>query len=326
MQRLNNYIFRVPYLPRARAGSKKFLLFLRALLISNIPKGKVFFAIGIDTEQDVDKNYVHTGEYRNVSEGIPRLLDIFDDFNAKSTWLITPDVAQHSGDFFKKLAKKHEIGCHVHPEYFDGFIEGMKMQKILPLFSYEKQVEMLQEASDVIRKNVGVNPRSFRAGRFGINNDTLRALASCGFNLDCSMTPFLDWDFHGTLASSDVSPRFLRVGSSDILEIPVTIVRPFRLFPAWLRPSFFSGSDMINVMKIRARSKEAPLVLNMMFHSMELIDPNPYFTAKRLFDNMRSVLEYASEHCVSFVTMNDLYHRLKPSISFQNQVDQWKNE
>jgi hypothetical protein len=68
---------------------------------------------------------------------------------------------------------------------------------------------------------------------------------------------------------------------------------------------------MIHVMKIRARSRETPLVLNMMFHSMELIDPNPYFTSQRMFDNIRSVLEYASEHCVSFVTMNDFYHILK---------------
>lgn len=311
MQRLNGYIFRVPHLSDARALSKSFLLFLRALLIAKIPKGNVFFTIGIDTEQDVDKNYVHTGEYRNISEGIPRLLDIFDDFNARSTWLITPDVAQHSGNFFKKLAKKHEIGCHVHPEYFDGSIKGMKLKKILPLFSYEKQVEMVQEASDMIRKNVSVNPTSFRAGRFGINNDTLRALVSCGFNVDCSMTPFLDWDFHGTLASSEVSPRFLHVGPSDILEIPVTIVRPFHLSPAWLRPSWSDGSDMINVMKIRARSKETPLVLNMMFHSMELVDPNPFLTSKRFFENMRSVLQYASEHRVSFVTMSDFYHILR---------------
>ncbi len=56
-----------------------------------------------------------------------------------------------------------------------------------------------------------------------------------------------------------------------ILEISVTIVYPFGLFPAWLRPSASSGSDMINVMKIRAESGEDPLVFSMMFHSMELI-------------------------------------------------------
>jgi hypothetical protein len=318
VQTLNSYIFRMPHLPYASARAKSFLLFFRALLIAGIPKRNVFFTIGIDTEQDVDKNYVHTGKYRNVSEGIPRLLDIFDHFNVKATWLITPDVAHHSGDFFMELAKKHEVGCHVHPEYFDGSIKGMQTQKILPLFSYEKQLDMIQEASKVIRQNVGANPRSFRAGRFGINNDTLRALVLCGFNLDCSMTPFLDWGFHETLSSFKVSPYFLRIGSSEILEIPVTIIRPFSLFSAWLRPSFQSGSDMINVMKIRAGSGEDPLVLSMMFHSMELIDPNPYFASKEFFKNAKCILEYAYEHDVRFVSMNDLYHRLRPSFSFQN--------
>jgi peptidoglycan/xylan/chitin deacetylase (PgdA/CDA1 family) len=306
--------------------TRSILLFIRTISIADVLKKEVFFVIGIDTEQDVDKKYVHTRGYRNIREGMPRLLDIFDDFNAKSTWLITPDVAQHCGNFFMKLAKKHEIGCHVHPEFFDGSIKGTKMEKILPQFSHQNQLKMLQEASYIIRQNVGVHPRSFRAGRFAVNMDTIRALESCGFNVDCSMTPFLDWGFHSTLSSSKTFPYFIRVGSSDILEIPVTIVYPFGLFPAWLRPSASSGSDMINVMKIRAESREDPLVLNMMFHSMELIDPNPYFASKKFFKNIRCVLEYAYEHNVSFVTMNDLYDRLKPSISSRHQMDAWENE
>jgi len=299
--------------------TKSILLFLRTISIAHVPKKEVFFVIGVDTEQDVDEKYVHTGGYRNITEGISRLLDIFDDFKAKPTWFVTPDVAQHYGNFFSELAMKHEVGCHVHPEYFDCSINGMRMEKILPQFSYEKQLIMLQDASDIISRNIGVYPRSFRAGRFAVNMDTLRALESCGFNVDCSMTPFVDWRFRAaTLSSSKIFPYFIRIGSRDILEIPLTIVCPFGLFPAWLRPSFLSGSDMINVIKIRARSREDPLVLNMMFHSMELIDPNPYFASKQFFKNMRCVLEYAYEHNVSFISMNDLYHRLRPSISSEN--------
>lgn len=217
---------------------------------------------------------------------------------------------------------KHEIGCHIHPEYFTGSIKHMRMEKILPQFSYQNQLKMLQEASDIISQNTGAYPRSFRAGKFGVNMNTLRALESCGFNVDCSMTPFIDWEFHAaTLSSSKTFPHFIRIGSREILEIPVTIVRPFGLFPAWLRPSFLSGSDMINVVKICTRSREDPLVLNMMFHSMELVDPNPYFASKKFFDNIRCVIEYAYEHNVSFTTMNDLYCRLRPSTSSENQVD-----
>jgi hypothetical protein len=299
--------------------TKSILLFLRTISIANVPNKEVFFIIGIDTEQDVDKKYVHTGGYRNIREGIPRLLDIFDDFKAKPTWFITPDVAQYCGNFFSELAMKHEVGCHVHPEYFNGPVKGMKMEKILPQFSYQNQLKMLQKASDIISQNVGVYPRCFRAGRFAVSMDTLRALDSCGFNVDCSMTPFVDWGFDATtLLPSKTFPYFIRVGSGNILEIPLTIVCPFGLFPAWLRPSFLSGFDMINVMKIRAKSGEDPLVLNMMFHSMELIDPNPYFASKEFFKNIRCVLEYAYEHNVSFIVMNDLYHRLRPSGSSEN--------
>jgi hypothetical protein len=298
----------------ATAPTKSFLLFLRAVSIGNVQGKEVFLTIGIDTEQDVDKKYVHTGEYRNIREGIPRLLDIFDDLKVKPTWLITPDVAQNCRDIFTELAKKHEIGCHVHPEYFSGSIKGMRMKKIFPQFSHQDQLEMLQKASSVISQNVGVHPRSFRAGRFGVNKDTLSALESYGFNVDCSMTPFLDWGFRATLPSSTASPHFIHVGSSGILEIPVTIVHPFGLFSAWFRPSVSSGSDMINIMKIRAQSREDPLVLNMMFHSMELIDPNPYFASKKFFNNIRCALEYAYTSSFSFVTMNDLYRCLKPLI------------
>jgi peptidoglycan/xylan/chitin deacetylase (PgdA/CDA1 family) len=288
--------------------TKSILLFLRAISSAHVPKRKVFFVIGVDTEQDVDKKYAHTGGYRNITEGITRLLDVFDDFKAKPTWFVTPDVAQHCGDFFSELVMKHEVGCHVHPEYFDCSINGMRLEKVLPQFSYQKQLEMLQEASDIISQNIGVYPRSFRAGRFAVNMDTLRALESCGFNVDCSMTPFVDWRFHAaTLSSSKTFPHFIHVGSRDILEIPVTILRPFGLFSAWLRPSFLSGPDMINLVKIRAKSGEDPLVLNMMFHSMESIDPNPYFASKEFFKNLRCVLEYAYDHDASFVTMSDFY-------------------
>lgn len=293
------YLFRV---------TKSILLFLRTVSIAHVPKKEVFFIIGIDTEQDVDRKYVHTGGYRNIKEGISRLLDIFDDFKAKPTWFVTPDVTQHCGDFFSELAMKHEVGCHVHPEYFNGPIKGMKMERILPEFSYHTQLEMLKEASDTISQNVGVYPKSFRAGRFAVNTDTLRALESCGFNVDCSMTPFVNWEFHAaTLSPSRTNPYFIHIRSRNILEIPVTIMRPFGLFPAWLRPSFLSGSDMINLMKIRAKSGEGPIVLNMMFHSMELIDPNPYFSSNEFLNNVRCILEYAYDHDVSFVTMNDFY-------------------
>jgi peptidoglycan/xylan/chitin deacetylase (PgdA/CDA1 family) len=288
--------------------AKSILLSLRTISIAHVPKKEVFFVIGVDTEQDVDRKYVHTGGYRNITEGISRLLDIFGDFKAKPTWFVTPDAAQHCGDFFSELAMKHEIGCHVHPEYFNGPVKGMKMERILPEFSYHVQLKMLKEASDTISQNVGVHPKSFRAGRFAVNMDTFRALESCGFNVDCSMTPFVNWGFHvATLSPSKIDPYFIHTGSGNILEIPVTIVRPFGLFPAWLRPSFLSGSDMINVMKIRASSGEDPLVLNMMFHSMELIDPNPYFASPTFFKNIRCVLEYAYDHDVSFVTMSDFY-------------------
>jgi peptidoglycan/xylan/chitin deacetylase (PgdA/CDA1 family) len=294
--------------------TKSILLFLRTISISHVPRKEVFFVIGVDTEQDVNRKYVHTGGYRNITEGVSKLLDILDDFKAKPTWFVTPDVAQHCGDFFSELAVRHEVGCHVHPECFDCSIDGMRMEKILPQFSYQKQLEMLQEASDIISHNVGVYPRSFRAGKFAVNMDTLRALESCGFNVDCSITPFADWRFHTTtLSSSRTFPQFIRVRSRDILEIPVTIVCPFSLLTAWLRPSYSSGFDMINIMKIRAKSEEDPLVLNMMFHSMELIDPNPYFGSEKFFKNIGHVLEYAHEHNVSFITMNDLYHRLKSS-------------
>jgi len=298
---------------------KSILLFLRTISIANSPKKEVFFVIGIDTEQDVDKKSVHTGEYRNIKEGIPRLLDIFDDFKAKPSWFITPDVAECYGSFFSELAMKNEVGCHVHPEYFDGSIKDMRMVKILPQFPYQNQLKMIHAASDIIKRNVGIYPRSFRAGRFAVNMDTLRALDSCGFLVDCSMTPFVNWGLHAeTLMPFKTFPYFIRVGSDEILEIPPTIICPFGLFPAWLRPSFYSGFDMINITKIRAKSREDPIVLNMMFHSMELIDPNPYFDSEEFFKNMRRIIEYAYEQNVSFITMNNLYHRLRTSISSEN--------
>ena len=42
------------------------------------PGNELHITVTIDTESDVNKKYRHTGTYRNIDYGIPKLLEIFD--------------------------------------------------------------------------------------------------------------------------------------------------------------------------------------------------------------------------------------------------------
>jgi hypothetical protein len=55
------------------------------------------------------------------------------------------------------------------------------------------QARKLRMLRDVLASATGQAPTSFRAGRFGLGPETVRALIDAGFRVDSSVTPWIDW-------------------------------------------------------------------------------------------------------------------------------------
>lgn len=96
----------------------------------------------------------------------------------------------------------------------------------------ELQLRKLEILKNTISKNLGVNPVSFRAGRWALGNNVARAIHKLGFKIDTSVTPYTEWTkWHG-VDYRNCTPRPYRFSSEkilksnangELLQVPATI-------------------------------------------------------------------------------------------------------
>ena len=140
------------------------------------------------------------GDKKAVSgarDGVLNLVKISENYGAKVSFAVCPEVVEY---FPKNI--HHEIGLHVHPgwqEFSEGVIrfnvgdkylrENCKQSStstVLRDYSYEEQFGMIKKGKEYIIEKLNVVPKFFVAGRWCVNNDTLKALVANGFTHDCS--------------------------------------------------------------------------------------------------------------------------------------------
>ncbi len=148
-----------------------------------------------------------------VTKGVKNLMKIADINHAKITFAIMPEVVKHipqelSGNI------NHEIGLHIHPGwekfrkgdtvFFVGDIylhehcEQSCTSTVLRDYPFIEQYNMIQTGSDFLDDNFGIKPKTFVAGRWSIDNNTIRALIKTKIERDCSSpahqkAPHYDW-------------------------------------------------------------------------------------------------------------------------------------
>lgn len=268
-------------------------------------QSKIFVVITIDTEQDVNEDYVNQGTYANIEYGLPKVLEIFNKYNCKGTFFVTPDAILQNSNFFSHLKDEHEIGCHLHPEFFtSASLNEIKHREYLCNFPLYEQERMIEKSSKIIEKEIGLKPISFRAGRFGINSKTIDILVKNGYLVDSSCTPYISWN-------SDGGPNWLNCPKNEpfpihnnFVEVPITIMNLLGI-KYWLRPSVSDITTMKKMVEIGRKQKIR--VLNLMFHSMESTDPNPYLKSDLFLDRLDEILNYLFSINCKFVTLSDLY-------------------
>lgn len=132
-----------------------------------------------------------------VRNGSLNLVRLAEKHKAKITFAICPEVA----DFFPKSINQ-EIGLHLHPGWQewryknfrwivgDAFLkehcEQSRNSTVLSDYPYPEQFEMIKTSKEYLKEKLGQDPKVFVAGRWSLNNDTIRALIETGFTHDCS--------------------------------------------------------------------------------------------------------------------------------------------
>jgi hypothetical protein len=122
------------------------------------------------------------------------------------------------------LEGRCEIGAHLHPWVNPPFDELLSARNTyvcnLPPSLQQAKMRALQQA---IVENVGVVPRVFKAGRYGIGADALASFDELGFYTDVSVNPCMDFRADGgpDFSHLDSNPFWID-RANQILEVPCT--------------------------------------------------------------------------------------------------------
>jgi hypothetical protein len=184
----------------------------------------------IDTEEEFD----WSADFDRKSTGVAHMRDIdklqgvFDEFSIRPVYAIDYPIASQR-ESFERLANIHsaercEIGAHLHPWVTPPFDEEVNRRNSYP-GNLPRELEKSKLATLVraIDTNLGVRPRSYKAGRYGFGPNTAATLAELGFDVDLSPCPPFDFGDDGgpDYSSFSADPRWID-GPRRILSIPTT--------------------------------------------------------------------------------------------------------
>lgn len=270
------------------------------------------FCVTIDTEPDCDVHWRRSQPltFESVTFGIPQILrPIWDKFGIKPVYFVSPEVVGNEPCcriLRDEMNLGAEIGAHLHSEYIgpqkkhENFAGTASDE--FPCNAYDAEVESakIKNLTELIEKNFGIRPVSYRAARYGADIDTIKALEKLGYKIDSSVTPGISWENQGGPDHSRAprQPYFISqtdyysAGNTPLLEVPITISGkrfPFLtgkwMYYRWLRPTHMTAFEMKGLVAEFARSYTEP-VLNMMFHSMEVLPGRTPFVRTKLGQKM----------------------------------------
>lgn len=182
--------------------------------------------ISIDTEGPAGKNPVDSLIFGRAADskeyGIRYLMKLFDKYHAKGLFFVDIAEAWDYGEneilrVIKSIEELgHDVGVHLHPDHMNDI-----SRRYLWQYSYDEQYEMLARCTDFYEKALGKSPLSFRAGRYGADDNTIRILERLGYKYDMSY-------FNGNRyckISSKYHNKLFKIGK--IIEVPVTSFKSF---------------------------------------------------------------------------------------------------
>jgi hypothetical protein len=158
-----------------------------------------------------------------------RAQEIFGRYRVRPTFVLDYPVSNtpEAYEFIRALYRSGvcEIGAHLQPWDNPPLVEPMTDENSYPgNLPVELEREKLAQLTRNIENNIGVRPRIYKAGRYGVGPATARILAELGYEIDVSVVP-------GTDLSCKLGPNFSHCRASPywfgtdpaLLEIPLSI-------------------------------------------------------------------------------------------------------
>ena len=148
-----------------------------------------------------------TGE-KVLREGMPRLLDLYANYNVKSTFFYTGYMAKLYPEAVKLAVNAgHEIGSHG---------KSHRKENGFDVMPYEKQIRHLEYSKKILEDISGQEVVSFRAPALRVSPNTATALLETGYRIDSSIVS-QRFDFFLSFGSKQ-KLSFLEIGRASCRE------------------------------------------------------------------------------------------------------------
>lgn len=184
----------------------------------------------VDTEEEFDWDGPFSRSQTCVSHlrSVERIQHLFDRYGVRPTYVIDFPVASQA-DGYESIGEivrsgRCSVGAHLHPWVTPPYEETLSGPNSFACnLGRTLERAKLKKLVEAIGENVGVRPRIYKAGRYGIGRSTLPLLEELEFHVDQSVMPHYDFSSEGgpSFAAYDAT-AFLFGTGRPILELPCT--------------------------------------------------------------------------------------------------------
>lgn len=209
--------------------------------------------------------------------GITHKLDLLAATGQKAVFFVDPMPALVWGTAAIEdvvgpiLEAGQDVQLHCHTEWLaiagaDNLLASGRTGQNIADFPLDEQYEILRYCRDVLIAAGAPRPVAFRAGNYGANDDTLRALAQLGLAYDTSHTPALPDACRITLGPNARDP----VMHHGIIEVPVGTIGTLGGGQRHAQITALSLAEMTAAVRHARDAGQGTFVL--VSHSFELIN------------------------------------------------------
>ncbi len=180
--------------------------------------------------------------FKVYREGMPILLDIYNEYNIKTTFFFTAYITKLIPKIVTMVLKDgHEVGSHGKSHLPENSFDVM---------SFEKQKNHLEYSKKLLEDISGQEVISFRAPSLRVSKNTAKALIETGYKIDSSIASQrfdfflsfgafkkLNWFFAPRLPYKVDPDNIFKKGNSNLVEIPLSALffpyvgTTMRIFP-----------------------------------------------------------------------------------------------
>ena len=181
--------------------------------------------ITVDTEGHDGKDPIERLIWGKLDDGskagIDLIMDIAEEYKTKALFFV--DFAE-AWDYGKEKISEvvlhieqrgHHVGVHIHPDHMADINRNFLWE-----YSKEEQTELIKKCTDLYIEILGHNPKSFRAGKYSANIETLDIINDLGYRYDFSEFMGQKWCGIDPPITADKPCKY-----KNIIEFPVTVFK-----------------------------------------------------------------------------------------------------